>query len=1156
MKTLVALGTLLLLLGALAFWTFSRTDSRGTSERPAAAESTSGAPTPTPAELEPAAAPAGNASADRPVTATDPAVSAREADQGSGRILLGHVRLPGGAPADESLRIVAFAEELASERVYGAGGALAPESWNASKEDTERRKKSTPLAEAPVAADGTFRLALGTDASVYLAVDGRFLYSNPLTAVAAGARESVVDVQLGGHLHGRVQPPEGSGDPQQTFARMDVRLGPDPSSISIGGGSANFQSRLARPDAEGRFELRGLSADQVHFVRTDGDACADLTVPRLKLAPGESRQLDLAPKLGATVRGQVVDERGTPVAQAKVRAAESAMWGFPGETQTETQSDESGRFVLAHIPAGKSLLLAEKEGFLESTQAPVELVDREDRSGVSLELGRGASLSGTVRLPDGTAVEGAEVKVSFDLESMMGVGAANASRGANGADKTDAEGRFEVTGLGKGPFTVVASLQRKQAEGSDEEWSARLGKVAPETHGLELVLAAPCVLSGRVLDLEGHPIERFHLSASRPGAVFFDPGLERGRDVVDAQGAFELRNLEPGRWQIAARAVGYGAPTPLELELPRTESEPLVLTLAPEASVAGVVLDPDGRPLAGARITTPGDMAQNMRRLRGQEKAPETQSDAEGRFLLIGLGPETKAIHAVHDRFAPSAPHALEILPGQKITDVTLRLTRGGRVTGEVYDKDGELAPDTQIIAQNRATMAMSMSRTDGQGAFAFEHLAAGPWTITAMLDGGTLSGVEESTDNAAEFLGNLRFEMIDLVDGEEKHVVLGAPPESPVIVHGRVRHGDEPVTQGLVSFVPDGMKSISGLKMESLDAEGTFTAQLDHPGEYIVSVQVQGGAGPFQQDTVEFRRNVPEVDEHTLELELPLAGIRGLVRGADGAPAANLRVSLTVEGGVQTGSMLGGHFAEASTDANGRYTFRYLRPGTYTVAAGGALFGGAFGTAATGGRRLRTGVSVGENQMVDGIDFELAAPCSIKGRVRDSNGAPVKDASIFVRNSDGRLVERFSMTATGPDGSFTYTGVEPGQYLVSARTKDLASVDSAPVRATHEAPAEVELVVLAGSKLVVEVVDGEGNAVQAFVTVLDAQGREVQGMLGLSELSSAFTDGFDSTKQNIGPVPPGSYTVIAVGLDGARAQKPVNLDGQAERRMKLRLKE
>jgi len=50
----------------------------------------------------------------------------------------------------------------------------------------------------------------------------------------------------------------------------------------------------------------------------------------------------------------------------------------------------------------------------------------------------------------------------------------------------------------------------------------------------------------------------------------------------------------------------------------------------------------------------------------------------------------------------------------------------------------------------------------------------------------------------------------------------------------------------------------------------------------------------------------LPEVPEHELELELPLGAVRGLVRGADGEPLANARVTLATEGGLQSGAVQG----------------------------------------------------------------------------------------------------------------------------------------------------------------------------------------------------------------------------------------------------------
>jgi hypothetical protein len=373
--------------------------------------------------------------------------------------------------------------------------------------------------------------------------------------------------------------------------------------------------------------------------------------------------------------------------------------------------------------------------------------------------------------------------------------------------------------------------------------------------------------------------------------------------------------------------------------------------------------------------------------------------------------------------------------------------------------------------------------------------------------------------------------------------------------VRGRVRHGDEGVSNGVVSFFAQGSKGMESIKIANLDGEGRYEARLDQPGKYFVSVQVTGGAGAFQQQTIEFRESIPEVEEHRLDLTLPLGSVRGTVIGADRQPLGNVRVSLLTDGGIEIGSMLGGQYSEAVTGVDGRYEFAYLRPGEYSVAAGGALFGGAFGSETSAGRAVRAGLRVEEGRTLEGVDFQLESPGSIGGKVVDAGGQPVKDVSLFVRDAGGRLLDRFSMTTSSADGTYEYKGLAPGEYLVSARGKGLASVESAPVRVDAGAKAEADLVLTPATKLLVEVVDEEGNPASVRISVTDPQGRTMQGMLGWAEMTTLFADGFDGDQQIVGPLPPGTYTVTAITSDGKKTTKPVNLDGQPERRLKLRLR-
>jgi protocatechuate 3,4-dioxygenase beta subunit/uncharacterized protein (DUF2141 family) len=804
--------------------------------------------------------------------------------------------------------------------------------------------------------------------------------------------------------------------------------------------------------------------------------------------------------------------------------------------------------------AGKALLFARKDGYLATEATKLELADEQDRGGFELVLPRGASIAGRVRWPDGSPAAGAKVEVDFDPDALAGMGALNAARGAEGESACDADGRFEVTGLGKGPFLVRSEATRQASDG-EEKWLAKATGIKPGARDLELELRAPSRLAGRVIDHTGAPVPSFTVASTLASPVFFMSGERREASFQDDAGAFVLRNLPAGSYTLAAHADGYGPMTPLELSLPRHEDTPVELVLAPAASVVGTVVDPHGKPVTGARVSLQAEFAERIQRLRGDVQSPETTSGENGSFVLTGLAGGTSSLVASRDGFAASEPATVEVAAGARANGVVLALRKGAVLTGEIYGGDGKPAGGVQVIAQETATQATNMKRADATGAFRYESLPPGSYTVTALLAGQDVETDGSNSEVSAAFLENMRFTMVQLEDGEEEHVVLGAPPKDPVKVHGRVLHDGKAVTEGLVSFMGEGAKGLESLKMAPLRAGGRYETELGAPGKYVVTVQLTGGTSGFRQDNVEYRETIPEVEEHELDFDLPLAAIRGTVRGPDRKPLPGARVTLATEGGIESGSFLGGHYAEATTDEAGNYAFECLRPGTYGVAAGGALFGGAFGASSPGGRVVRTGLKVDEGEALDGVDFQLEEPGDIHGRVVDARGAPVKDAGIFVRDERGSPLDRFSMIASGTDGTFTYTGVAPGQYQVSARAKGLASAESAPVRVRAGEDASVELVLHAGTKLVVEVVDDEGAPLQARVSVTDGAGREMQGLFGWSEMASGFSDGFDSTQHAVGPLPPAAYTVTAITADGRKASKPVSLDGQPERRLKLRVR-
>ena len=91
------------------------------------------------------------------------------------------------------------------------------------------------------------------------------------------------------------------------------------------------------------------------------------------------------------------------------------------------------------------------------------------------------------------------------------------------------------------------------------------------------------------------------------------------------------------------------------------------------------------------------------------------------------------------------------------------------------------------------------------------------------------------------------------------------------------------------------------------------------------------------------------------------------------------------------------------------------------------------------------------------------------------------------------------------------------------------------------------------GTILWVKLLDGDGNGIQASISVLDEEGRQVGTMVALDDIFDLLGgEGFSMTERRIGPLPPGEYQVIATTADGREETKPVHLRKRTERRLSI----
>lgn len=1097
--------------------------------------------------------------------------------------LEGRVLLPPGAPLDESLEIVLRVKSATPTAAPAASAADVPgDPFAAAQEPSEELEEqlepewesnSPPaVSRAAVGADGGFRLpAPRGRTDLELALDGRFLYLEPAVSITALPEPLVLEPLLGACVRGRVLPARASDGsalvPPAEAAETLITLTRVEQNLERLSMPSYFSGpRRVRADAQGAFELRAVPAPHSYsFTARPRNVAAD-EQPELRLAAGELRELEVLLIRGSSVSGIVRDDRGTPIPRAKVSAVRfssnmMAMAGSGGSARRALAA-EDGTFTLRGLPPGRLRVIAERKRFLNSLGKSVEIADGEHVQGLELVLEQGGRISGRVLWPDQSPAVGARVDAELDPAQYGGMGAMTAWRGRNARTRSAPDGSFELGGLGSGPFGLSARASR-ELDGASSSGATHQEKVAVGAANVVLVLQPTLTATGRVVDTRGEPHTRFEIvceavEANRP--FWLGPAAQSTTPFQDREdGSFEIDELAAGRWKFRAIVAGHGRSEDVEYDLAELPAAGIELIVRKSSSASGLVVAPDGTPVPGARVSVSAGAGPWAAMQQGGQPRPESISDSQGRFALTGLDVGRHELIASSEHWAPAEGVEIELGEGTALTDLRLQLRVGGRILGKVYRKDGQPNAGRSVIANNTAAGDSKATSSDADGSFVITHVRPGTWQVIAMgafdqiFDAASKNAEDGKVDPAA-WMNEMQMALVEVEDGKDTEVVLGGEPVDPIRVRGRIVAGKQGV-QAMATFIAEGGSALSSIKLASADAEGAFEITLEKAGQYTISIQ-QLTDGMGRQNTIEFSREIPKAPEHELVLELPLGSIGGTVYGADNQPLEGVRVSLTIDGAIQAGSLTGGQYNEIVTDARGRYRLPWLRAGSYTIGAGGAFFGGLLGDRGEYGRQVRTGIALAEGQELDGIDFRLGASGELHGRVTEAGGAPVPGAAIFVRDADGNLLERVSMTMSDASGRYSVGGIAAGEYTVSARLGQLASVEGTPARVRAGEKTQADLRMQPATVLAISLVDEDNQPTRAAIVVVDAAGRQVNGMLSFQDMVDTMQRGFTPLEQRVGPLPPGSYKVIATAANGVSKTKPVTLNGQPERTLRIKLKE
>ncbi|MEU9089012.1 DHA2 family efflux MFS transporter permease subunit [Streptomyces sp. NPDC087901] len=241
---------------------------------------------------------------------------------------------------------------------------------------------------------------------------------------------------------------------------------------------------------------------------------------------------------------------------------------------------------------------------------------------------------------------------------------------------------------------------------------------------------------------------------------------------------------------------------------------------------------------------------------------------------------------------------------------------------------------------------------------------------------------------------------------------------------------------------------------------------------------------------------------------------VRGVVRGAEGAPVDRAAVTLISLGGRQLGISV--------AQADGSYALDAPGAGSYVLIA-----------SADGFQPQASTVVVGDEPLA--YDILLAGTSGLAGAVRAAEGgAPVEGAMVIVTDVRGDVL---ATGKSGDAGEFTFGELVPGAVTVAVNAAGFRPL-ALPVEIGGQGVTRVDVALQSGALVqgVVRAGSGRQPLPDARVTLVDAAGNVIATSTTGEDGAYAFAD-LDSGEYSViatgYPPVAGALTVAGRGVDG-----------------------
>lgn len=484
--------------------------------------------------------------------------------------------------------------------------------------------------------------------------------------------------------------------------------------------------------ADGSFVLHAVP-EGFHTLVVGARDHAATTVESVEVRLGADTTIDdVRLGAGATLRGTVTGEDGDPRIGAEVVL--SAL--EPPETR-RVRTDETGTFLVENLTPGPWLLATSDPLAGPGGRRLERLVEIPPEGDVFLALGggRGSTLTGRI-----TA---ANEPVAHAGVELLRLGGELDRQRQLLSTRTDADGNYAFPDVAPGEMLLLVRVPGQEA--APARFPVRLPPGPVTIRDFRLPESG---VAGGVEDLDtGEPLAGVLLRLTRPvpeEAHGFLARLDRevGETRSGPDGSFRFAAVPAGRYRLEAWRDGYGQTSVEDVRVVPGGDTPVRVAMPPAGTLAGRVIDPEGRGVGNARVSFFLDGAVATR-------DPFVDVDPDGRFRIDSLRTGTYAVEAVAPGFGRVREEGVRVFPGS-VPELSLRLLREGRLIVTVFGPGGRPIEGARVSVRDFWGRPVELpeptagllapweppDRTDERGTITFPNLSPGLYEVRAAHPG------------------------------------------------------------------------------------------------------------------------------------------------------------------------------------------------------------------------------------------------------------------------------------------------------------------------------------------------------------------------------------------------------------------------------------